>query len=189
MSSGTHAFVTQGFSAPIPFTAQPVQEQPQWYAVRTRSRHEKMVSQQLEMQGIETFLPVVRRTRKWSDRVKEVELPLFSGYNFVRIRLSSGERLQVLKASGVAGFVGSRGAEAIPESQIRDIRTVLKYKVPFEEHPMLDVGQRVRIRGGSLDGVEGVLAAHNGNQSLTICLEPIQRSISIRVQGYQVEAA
>lgn len=184
MSSSTEVIMTSGLTGAIPF-----REQPQWYAVRTRSRHEKLVSLQLEMQGIETFLPLVRRTRKWSDRIKEVELPLFSGYNFVRIDLSSSARMQVLKASGVVSFVGSRGAESIPESQIRDIRTVLNYRVPFEEDALPAVGQRVRIRGGALDGVEGVLAANNSNQSLTIRLEPIQRSISIRIQGYQLEAA
>ena len=163
--------------------------QPQWYAIRTRSRHEKIVSEQLEEQGIETFLPLVKKTHKWSDRVKEVELPLFSGYNFVRLVLSSPERLRVLKAHGVAGFVGINGSgTAIPESQIQDIRTVLASKVPFEEQTFLKVGQRVRIRGGSLDGVEGILAAQDGDQSLTISLEPIHRSLSIRIQGYTVEA-
>ena len=163
--------------------------QSHWYAVRTRSRHEKLVARQLETQGIESFLPVVIQTHKWSDRVKEVELPLFSGYNFVRLVLSSPERLRVLKAHGVAGFVGINGSgTAIPESQIQDIRTLLASKVPFEEHTFLKVGQRVRIRGGSLDGVEGILAAQDGDQSLTISLEPIHRSLSIRIQGYTVEA-
>jgi transcription antitermination factor NusG len=168
----------------------PLSHQPQWYAIRTRSRHEKMVSDQLEQKGIETFLPLVKRVQKWSDRIKEVEWPLFAGYNFVRVVLSSPERLRVLRAHGVVGFVGINGSgTAIPESQIQDIRTLLASKVPFEEHPFLKVGQRVRIRGGSLDGVEGVLAAQNGDQSLVISLEPIQRSLSIRVQGYIVEAA
>jgi transcription antitermination factor NusG len=171
----------------------PLPDQPQWYAIRTRSRHEKMVSEQLQQQGIETFLPLIKRTHKWSDRVKQVELPLFAGYNFVRVVLSSPDRLRVLQAHGVAGFVGIHGSgTAIPESQIQDIRTLLASKVPFAECSLsssLMVGQRVRIRGGSLDGVEGILAAHNGDQSLMISIEPIQRSLCIRVQGYTVESA
>ena len=91
-------------------TGESMPQQPEWYAIRTRSRHEKMVSQQLEQQGIETFLPLVKRTHKWSDRTKEVELPLFAGYNFVRVIQSSPERLRVLRAHGVAGFVGINGA-------------------------------------------------------------------------------
>lgn len=162
--------------------------QPQWYAIRTRSRHEKMVSDQLEKQGIENFLPLVKRSRKWSDRVKEVELPLFAGYNFVRVCFSTGERLQVLKTHGVAGFVGINGCgSAIPENQIEDIRTLLTSKVAFEEQPFLKVGQRVRIRGGALDGMEGILSAHNDDRSLVISLEPIERSLSVRIQGYTVE--
>ncbi|MBZ5679788.1 MAG: UpxY family transcription antiterminator [Acidobacteriia bacterium] len=161
---------------------------PQWYAIRTRSRHEKMVAEQLQRQEIESFLPLVKRTRKWSDRTKEVELPLFSGYNFVRVALTSPDRLRVLQTHGVAGFVGINGCgTAIPDGQIEDIRTLLASKVPFQEQPFLRVGQRVRIRGGSLDGVEGILSAQNEDRSLVISLEPIQRSLSVRIQGYAVE--
>lgn len=163
-------------------------ELPQWYAIRTRSRHEKMVAEQLDRQGIEGFLPLVKRTHKWSDRMKEVELPLFSGYNFVRVVFSSRDRLRVLQTHGVAGFVGVNGfGTAIPDSQIQDIRTLLGSKIPFEEKPFLRLGQRVRIRGGALDGVEGILSAQNDDRSLVISLEPIQRSLSVRIQGYTVE--
>ena len=163
-------------------------DQAQWYAIRTRSRHEKMVADQLGRHGIENFLPLVKRTRQWSDRAKEVELPLFSGYTFVRVVLSSPDRLRVLQTHGVAGFVGVNcGGTAIPENQIQDIRTLLASKVPFEEHGFLRVGQRVRIRGGALDGVEGILSARNDDRSLVISLEPIQRSLSVRIQGYAVE--
>jgi transcriptional antiterminator NusG len=161
---------------------------PQWYAIRTRSRHEKMVAEQLQRQEIESFLPLIRRTRKWSDRTKEVELPLFSGYNFVRVALASPDRLRVLQTHGVAGFVGVNGyGVAIPDSQIQDIRTLLTSQVPFEEQPFLRVGQRVRVRGGALDGVQGILSAQNDDRSLVISLEPIQRSLSVRIQGYAVE--
>jgi len=160
----------------------------QWYAIRTRSRHEKTVNDQLQKQGIESFLPLVTKSRKWSDRVKEVELPLFSGYNFVRVALTSPDRLRVLQTHGVAGFVGiGTSATPIPDSQIQDVRTLLASKIPFEEPTFLQIGQRVRIRGGALDGVEGILSAHNEDRSLVISLEPIQRSLSVRIQGYTVE--
>jgi transcription antitermination factor NusG len=166
----------------------PVVEPAQWYAIRTRSRHEKMVADQLEKLGVENFLPLVKRTRQWSDRTKEVELPLFSGYTFVRVVLSSPDRLRVLQTHGVAGFVGINCCgTAIPDNQIEDIRTLLASDVPFEEQPFLRVGQRVRVRGGALDGVEGILSAQNDDHSLVISLEPIQRSLSVRIQGYSVE--
>jgi transcription termination/antitermination protein NusG len=165
-----------------------LQQQPQWYAIRTRSRHEKMVSEQLQQQGIENFLPLMKRSHKWTDRVKEVEVPLFAGYAFVRTVLSSPERLRVLQTHGVAGFVGfNNTAAAIPDSQIQDVRTLVGSEVPFQEHPYLRAGQRVRIRGGSLDGVEGVLSVQNEDRSLIISVESIQRSLSIRIQGYSVE--
>lgn len=183
MSSG-HAVRT----ALAAVTSSPLVEQAQWYALRTRSRHEKMVADQLDRLGVDNFLPLVKRTRQWSDRVKEVELPLFSGYTFVRVVLSSPDRLRVLQTHGVAGFVGINCCgTAIPESQIQDIRTLLASDVPFEEQPFLKVGQRVRVRGGALDGVEGILSARNDDSSLVISLEPIQRSLSVRIQGYTVE--
>jgi transcriptional antiterminator NusG len=166
----------------------PVVEPAQWYAIRTRSRHEKMVADQLDKLGVENFLPLVKRTRQWSDRTKEVELPLFSGYTFVRVVLSSPDRLRVLQTHGVAGFVGINCCgTAIPDNQIEDIRTLLASDVPFEEQPFLRVGQRVRVRGGALDGVEGILSAQHDDHSLVISLEPIQRSLSVRIQGYSVE--
>jgi transcription antitermination factor NusG len=183
MSSGSSARMEQNDVG-----AEVLAEPAQWYAIRTRSRHEKMVSDQLERQGIENFLPLMKHSRQWSDRVKEVELPLFSGYTFVRVVLSSPNRVRVLQTHGVAGFVGINGCgTAIPENQIQDIRTLLASNVPFEEQPFLRVGQRVRIRGGSLDGVEGILSAQNDDRSLVISLEPIQRSLSVRIQGYTVE--
>lgn len=162
--------------------------QPQWYAVRTRSRHEKMVSEQFMRQGIESFLPLAKRTHTWTDRTKEVELPVFAGYSFVRMVFSSPDRLRVLQTHGVAGFVGIRNmGTAIPDTEIEDIRTLLAGGVPFEERTFLRVGQRVRIRGGSLDGVEGILSAHDEDQSLVVSVELIQRSLCVRIQGYAVE--
>jgi len=161
---------------------------PRWYAVRTRSRHEKMVTQQFERMGLEAFLPMVAQMHKWSDRKRQVEVPLFSGYSFVKVAYQSAERIRVLQTQGVVSFVGVQNAGTpIPDSQIDDIRTVLAKEVPFREHSFLRIGQRVRVRGGSLDGVEGILEAQKGDRSLVISLEPIQRSLSICIDGYEVE--
>lgn len=161
-----------------------------WYAIRTRSRHEKVVAQHLKTQGMETFLPLMKRNHKWTDRTKEVELPVFAGYSFVRMIFSSPDRLRVLQTHGVVGFVGMKNVGLpIPDSQIQDIRTVLNSDLPFEESPFLRVGQRVRIRGGALDGVEGILSAQDQDQSLVVSVELIQRSLSVRIQGYKVEPA
>ncbi len=147
-----------------------------------------MVADQLDRMGIENFLPLVKRTRQWSDRVKEVELPLFSGYSFVRLHLTAPERLRVLQTHGVAGFVGINFCDAsIPDEQIEAIRTVLLGKVAVSEHPFLEAGQRIRVRGGALDGLEGILLEVDSGRRLILSVEPIQRSISINLDGYQVE--
>jgi transcriptional antiterminator NusG len=160
-----------------------------WYAVRTRSRHEKLVARQLESQGIESFLPVVTQTHNWSDRRKQVETPLFSGYAFLRMIHSSDDRVRVLQTQGVVSFVGVHGTGTpIPDHQIEDIKTLVASRVPYEERPFLHIGQRVRVRGGALDGIQGILVAENGDRSLVISVEPIQRSLCVRVAGYEVEA-
>ena len=163
-------------------------DQTRWYAVRTRSRHEKLVSRQLESQGIQSFLPVITKISKWSDRRKEVELPLFSGYAFVRLDHASGERVRVLQTQGVVNFVGVQGSGVpIPDQEIENINILVASKVTYQERPYLQVGQRVRVCGGALDGVEGILAAENSDRSLVISVGLIQRSISVRVAGYNVE--
>ncbi len=137
---------------------------------------------------MEVFLPLVARTSRWSDRQKEVLFPLFPGYVFVRLRTADPARLSVLQTPGVAGFVGNQGrGTPIPGRQIDNIRLVLEGQIPFELYPFLEVNQRVRIRGGSLDGVEGVLLAKNADQSLVVSIDLIQRSILVRVTGYELE--
>jgi transcriptional antiterminator NusG len=163
-------------------------EGPRWYALRTRSRHERMVTQQLQRGGLEAFLPVSIQVHKWSDRKQRVEVPLFSGYCFVRVAYSSENRVRVLQTQGVVSFVGVQNTGTpIPDSQIEDIRTLQDRAVPFHEHSFLRIGQRVRVRGGALDGIEGILEAQKGDRTLVISLEPIQRSLSISLDGYEVE--
>ena len=160
----------------------------EWYAIQTRSRHEKMVVQQLQNQGIITFLPLSSQVREWSDRQKVVEFPLFPGYAFVQLVYGPDERLRVLRTEGVVNFVGPGGQGiAIPAKQIEHIQTLLASKVPFENYPFLKAGQRVRIRGGALNGTEGILVRQDADRMLVISVELIQRSLSIRLQGYEVE--
>jgi len=167
-----------------------VQAQPElnWYAIQTRSRHEKVVERYLQGQSIEVFYPVVSQIHRWSDRRKLVECPLFAGYVFVRIVPSAEERVRVLKTHGVVQFVGGHGqGTPIPIEQMEAVQAVVASNVPFTKHAFLKIGQRVRVRGGSLDGVEGILVAQNGSRDLVISVEPIQRSLSIRIEGYEVE--
>ena len=174
--------VSSSVAVPIPG------QEPRWYAIRTRSRHEKVVATELAQRDIQVFLPLTTSTRQWSDRRTEVELPLFPGYAFVRVAYFSGERIRVLQANGVVGFVGQSPAGLfIPDEQIEGIKTVLDRKVAVANHPFLKIGQRIRVRGGALNGVEGILVAMNGSRSLVLSVEPIQRSLSVKLDGYDVE--
>jgi transcription antitermination factor NusG len=159
-----------------------------WYALHTRARHEKAVEKRLRDQGMETFVPTTVELHKWSDRKKKVEVPLFSCYVFVRCELSPEDRTRVYRVESVHGFVGSRGASLpIPDAQIEGIQKVLSQAAPWRSYPFLKAGQRVRVRGGAMDGVEGVFVSENGDHSLVISVEAIQRSMAVRIDGYQVE--
>jgi transcription antitermination factor NusG len=142
----------------------------------------------LEEEGIPTFLPLVGEVHRWSDRKKTVQLPLFSCYVFVKLVPQSRERMRVDRINGALGIVGVRGQGiTIPEEQIEAVRTLITQQLPWSTHPFLKIGQRVRIRSGSMNGVEGVLLSRNGDRTLIISIDAIQRSLAIRVEGYDVE--
>lgn len=159
-----------------------------WYAVQTMPRHEKKVSSELETKDVCCFLPTISRRRQWSDRQTIIEEPLFAGYVFVRLALESPERLALLRTKGVVSLVGVRGTGTpIPDCEIDSIQRIVENRVPFEERLFLNVGQRVRLHGGALDGLEGILQSFRGNHSLVVSVELIQRSISVTISGYAVE--
>ena len=160
-----------------------------WFAVSTRSQHEKFVAGQLECQGVTAFLPTVTEIHRWSDRRKLVEQPLFRGYLFVRGSLTPAFRRTVLVARGVVSFITMQGEPVpVPDEQIEVIQRLLNHKIACMTHPFLKVGQRVRVRGGALDGVEGIFTCCNKDQSLVISIDAIQRSLAVRIEGYDVEA-
>jgi transcription antitermination factor NusG len=159
-----------------------------WFAVQTRLRYEKKVARELQEKGVQVFLPLLSSTHEWSDRRRRVEAPLFPSYLFVRIVAALGARIDVLRTNGVNGFLGARGVGTpIPDEQIAAVRAMLEYRVPFQLHPFLKTGQRVRIRGGCLDGMRGILTGIQGEHSFVVSVELIQRSIAMRLTGYQVE--
>lgn len=164
------------------------QEESKWYAVQTVARHEKRVATQFVEKQIVTFLPLVPQVRQWSDRQKKIDMPLFSCYTFVRIIPSAENCVNILRTPGVLGFVGNKGqGTPIRNEEIETLRTTMREKIPCLTHPFLKIGNRVRIVGGCLDGIEGILKRHGADQSLIVSVELLQRSVSIRVDGYRVE--
>jgi transcription antitermination factor NusG len=169
-------------------TPTPAGDQGQWYAVQTRPRHEKKIVAELRQKSITTFLPLLAEIHRWSDRRKVIEVPLFPGYLFIRAQLDLHVRVAILRAWGVLGFVGpNREASEIPDCQIDTIQALLTAKLPLMPYPFLKIGQRVRVRGGALDGLEGILVTNRGRR-LVISVESIQRSLSITIEGYDVQA-
>ncbi|MGA9448370.1 MAG: UpxY family transcription antiterminator [Candidatus Sulfotelmatobacter sp.] len=161
-----------------------------WYGLQTRPRHEKIVAQRLEERGVTTFLPLVTEVHRWSDRKKSVQMPLFSCYVFAKFVPNRSDRLRVLRVDGVFGLVGASGeGTPIPDVQIDAVRSLVETELPWSSHPFLKIGQRVRIRSGALDGMEGILVSRNGDRTLVISVEAIQRSLAVRVEGYEVEPA
>jgi transcription antitermination factor NusG len=98
--------------------------------------------------------------------------------------------LRVLRVEGVFGLVGGRGEGiAIPDEQINAVQGLVEAQLPWSSYPFLKIGQRVRIRSGALDGLEGILVSRNGDRTLVISVDAIQRSLAVRVEGYEVEPA
>jgi transcriptional antiterminator NusG len=163
-------------------------EKQSWFAVQTKPRHEKRVAADLKEKEVATFLPLFSEVHQWSDRKGRVQFPLFTNYVFVRIGRDLCDRVNVLQTSGVFRFVGVRGMGVpIPDQQIESVQAIVREKIPFSAHPFLSVGRKVRVRGGSLDGICGVLSAINDDRSLIVSVESIQRSLAIRIDGYGIE--
>jgi len=156
-----------------------------WFAVQTLSRHEKRVRAQLAERSVEHFLPTTRRINQWSDRKKEVEVPLFTGYCFAR--LSGADRLPVLRSQGVVRFVGCAGRpEPIPDEEIESLRKLLNTSSEFVGYPYLKEGMFVEVMRGPLQGVKGRLIREARSARLVLSITLIQRAIAIEINADHV---
>ena len=161
-------------------------EQPYWYAIQTRSRHEKVVRDQLDAKSITHLLPLWRKRSIWKDRVKFVDVPLFSGYLFGYFALQ--DRIAVLETVGVARLVGINGkAVPIPDEQIAAVRTLMEHRLPCSPHPYLVEGMRVRIKRGLLAGTDGILIAKKQRHRLVISVDIIHQAVAVDVDSAEVE--
>jgi transcription antitermination factor NusG len=161
---------------------------PAWYPLQTRYQCEKRVDAALRQEGFESFAPMQLETRRWSDRTKLVESPLFPGYTFVRMEAEPELLIKVLRLPGLVRFVMSgRELVAVPNEEIETVRALVQSSISFQPGPFPAVGERVRIHGGVLEGVEGILTAQTGRGEIVISVGAIQRSLKIPVGSYQIE--
>jgi len=159
---------------------------PSWYVLRVRSRFENTVAAHLRGRGYELFLPLYKCRRRWSDRYKEIELPLFPGYVFCQ--LNPLNRLPVLSIPGVVHIVGV-GQVPLPvdEAEIVAIQTAIRSGLPRQPWPFLQIGHKVRVEYGPLCGIEGILLRFGGHQRLVLSVILLQRSVAVQVDESWVQ--
>ena len=161
-------------------------ESQSWFAVFTRSHHERAVSQYFRQQEIDTFLPLYSQVRQWTNRRRvTLQVPLFPNYVFVR--MARRDRSRVLGVKGVLSLVG-RGCDPTPLSdfEIESLRSELHLR-KFEPHPLLVAGTKVRIKLGPLQGMEGVLLRTKNNLRVVLTVKLINQSIAVEVDSQDVE--
>ncbi len=167
---------------PLPYT------ELQWYGLRTRSNCEKTSSRVLEGKGYEQYLPLYRSNRRWSDRIVGVEQPLFPGYFFCRFE--PRQRLPILTTPGIVSILGfGKEPAPVPDAEIEAIRAVLRSGLPIEACAYLREGERVRIRRGSLEGIEGILMRQKKDWRIVISVTILERSVSVEVDRELVAKA
>src|SRR5215467_8905129 len=151
-----------------------------WYAIRVKSNREKVVTASLAQRGVEPFLPLYRARHEWSDRTKDVELPLFGGYVFCR--LDARFRLPVLTIPGVLKFVEVNKAPVpVDESEITSLKAIANSGCAAAPWPYLDAGQRVRIEHGALKDLEGFIIVVKNRWRVIVSVTLLQRSVAVEV--------
>ena len=159
-----------------------------WFAITVKHQHERRVEDALSFQNFEALAPVYRAQHRWSDRVKEIDLPLFAGYLFCRFAYL--ERARVLNTPGVRRIVGFRDAAApVDDAEMASIQAMQRSGAPVRPWPYLKPGDRVRVERGPLRGLSGTLIREKDLFRLVIGVELLQRSIAAEVSPDMISPA
>lgn len=156
-----------------------------WHVLHVIANHEKRVAQHLAVRSVEHYVPLYRMRSKWTDRSVLLERPLFAGYVFVRF--SPRERLSVVSTPGVLHLLGDSAGNEVSSAELDRIRQALVGGYTLLPHPWLELGTRVRVRGGVFDGVEGVVTELRRQCTVIIALAAIRQCFSLEVGVDQVE--
>jgi len=157
-----------------------------WYALFTRYQHEKLVATALSNKCYDVYLPVYRAVHRWQDRDKQLSLPLFPCYVFLRGGLD--RQLQILTTPGLLHIVSWGGRPAvIPPAQIEAVKQILGSGLPVQSHPYMRCGDRVRVRSGPLMGLEGILERTKGQARLVLSMEMLGRAAAVEIEAWNLE--
>jgi transcription antitermination factor NusG len=157
-----------------------------WFAIYTRPRHEKKVHDQIAEKGIETYLPLRKIRKQWSDRKKWTEEPLFRSYVF--FHADAEERYRAVQSYGAVRVVSFQGKPAIVrDEEIERIKRILAEFPDAESGPKLGPGDRVEIMSGPLAGMQGILQDVQGEKRLLVAIESIRQGIRFNVDARNVK--
>jgi transcription antitermination factor NusG len=169
----------------ISHTSAPEPQGTPWYAIWTRSRHEKVVQEQLARKQIEVFLPTIMRWSRWKDRKKKIDWPLFPGYCFARF--DPGDTLPILKCTGVVSVISFEDKPApIPEVEIEGIRRLVTSELQYDPCPLIKEGMMVEVTHGPLRGVVGRLVRKGSHARLVLSVDLIAQAVSVTVDAADV---
>ena len=156
-----------------------------WFALQVRSRWEGATASLLRGKGLETLLPTYTTKRKWSDRFKVVDSPLFPGYVFCRFDVH--DRLPVLITPGVISVVGSgKTPIAVGDAEILSIQAAIGSGMPMEPWPYVQIGERVRLNDDVLNGIEGILTSFKGSHRVVISVSLLRRSVALEIDRTRI---
>lgn len=158
-----------------------------WFALQVRSRHEASVAGFLDGKGYELFLPLQTLRKRWSDRIKSIQTPLFPGYLFCKF--DPLERLPILVTPGVIQITGyNRTPVPVEDSEIQAIQALMASGLSNQPWPFLGVGDRVRIESGPLQGHEGVLVEFRGRHRLVLSITLLHRAVAVEIDSVSVKS-
>ncbi len=158
-----------------------------WFALTVRPQHEKAVADSLAARSLESYVPLYRDRRRWTDRVKTVEIPVFSRYVFSRF--SFNDRLKVLSTPGVVSVVSFGGKPApLADDEVPTMKALVGSGLPVAPWDYLRAGQRVLIREGPMSGLEGIMLREKSALRIVVNIELLQRAIAVEIDRRLVRA-
>jgi transcription antitermination factor NusG len=157
-----------------------------WFAVYTYPRHEKAVAEQLKFKDVEVFLPTFTIVNRWKDRRVAITNPVFPGYLFARIQLN--ERITIISTPSVIRILSHNGVPApVSDQEIEAVRLCLTAGGSVERHPFLQAGERVRVRSGAFEGVEGIVVRRKNQCKLVVSIGAIHQSVALEIEADELE--